>query len=59
MPQKLILMPQNLFFDSNLKPRIGRLTLEDLITLTLKNITVGAGEGEHEDPRPPSLASTK
>jgi hypothetical protein len=44
-------MPQNLFFDSNLKPRIGRLTLKDLITLTPENMTVGAKEGEHEDPR--------
>jgi hypothetical protein len=51
MPQKSILMLQILFFDSNLKPRIGRLTLEDLITLTPKNMTVGTGEGEHEDPR--------
>jgi hypothetical protein len=51
MPKKSILMLQILFFDSNLKPRIGRLTLEDLITLTPENMTVGAGEGEHEDPR--------
>jgi hypothetical protein len=44
-------MPQNLFFDLNLKPIIEKLTLEDLITLTPENMTVGAGEGEHEDPR--------
>jgi hypothetical protein len=43
-------MSQNLFFDSNLKLRIGRLTLEDLITLTSENMTVGAGKGEHKDP---------
>jgi hypothetical protein len=51
MPQKSILMSQNLFFDSNLKLRIGRLTLEDLITLTSENMIVGAGKGEHKDPR--------
>ena len=50
-PKKSILILQNLFFDSNLKPRFGRLTLKDLITLTPKNMTVGAEEGEHEDPR--------
>jgi hypothetical protein len=50
MPQKLIIMPQNLFFDLNIKPRIGRLTLEDLITLTSENMVVGVREGEHEDP---------
>jgi hypothetical protein len=50
-PKKSILMLQNLFFYSNLKQRIGRLTLEDLITLTPKNMTVSAEEGEHKDPR--------
>jgi hypothetical protein len=49
-PKKSILMSQNLFFDSKLKPRIGRLTLQDLIILTPENMTVGAREGEHEDP---------
>jgi hypothetical protein len=44
MPQKSIIMPQNLIFDSNLKPRSGRLTLRGLNHLTSENMTIGAGK---------------
>jgi hypothetical protein len=44
MPKKLILIPQNSFFDSKLKPKGKKLTIWDCITLKVGKMWRGAGE---------------